>query len=343
MEPFGWFVALDRQGGGEDHGPQRLAILFIGGDGIASYDALYCQRDGTPPAFLAVIQDHGFGGNYNRFGQDGLLETVLEPGEEAAIVGRLRHAAGPSQSGLGGSVSTTDELCFGHESNIGHESSIWDRGKMVAESRQELFECQTAEQYEQIGRFVVEFEQACSWLRIGIIFSLHHDGLRTQRLAQILIDNTVMTAAPLIKAYDAIMTEIGVREDPVQKEVLDQVSKEFHALTSERNKVVHGLWFIGYASVDDQDFSKISGIKGNPSKKQGMNFQHLPKRVEEIAKLVERTKNLNELLIDIHALLTLQASEQGKVKFENSLTKEGDTWTSKRPERIRKDAETSGD
>ena len=76
VEPFGWFVALDRQGGGEGHGPRRLAILFIGGDGIASYDALYCQRDGTPPAFLAVIQDHGFGGNYNRFGQDGLLELV---------------------------------------------------------------------------------------------------------------------------------------------------------------------------------------------------------------------------------------------------------------------------
>ena len=109
--------------------------------------------------------------------------------------------------------------------------------KWLQKSRQELFECQTAEQYEQIGRFVVEFEQACSWLRIGIIFSLHHDGLRTQRLAQILIDNTVMTAAPLIKAYDAIMTEIGVREDPVQKEVLDQVSKEFHELTSERNKL----------------------------------------------------------------------------------------------------------
>ena len=69
---------MDRQGGSEDHGPRRLATLFIGGDGIASYDALYCQRDGTPPPFLAVIQDHGFGGNYNRFGQNGLLELVAE-------------------------------------------------------------------------------------------------------------------------------------------------------------------------------------------------------------------------------------------------------------------------
>ena len=112
---------------------------------------------------------------------------------------------------------------------------------MIEESPKELFEYQTAAQYEQIGRFVVEFEQACWWLRVGIIFSLHRDGLRNQGLTQILINNNFMTAAPLIEAYDAIMTEIGVREDPIQKEVLDQVSKEFRALMSERNKVVHGL------------------------------------------------------------------------------------------------------
>lgn len=76
VEPFGWFVVLDRQGADDSHGPQRLAIVFIGGDGIASYDALYCQADGTPPPFLTVIQDCGFGGNFDRFGRCGLLERI---------------------------------------------------------------------------------------------------------------------------------------------------------------------------------------------------------------------------------------------------------------------------
>ena len=76
VEPFGWFVTLDRQGDDEAHGPRRLAILFIGGDGIASYDALFCQTDGTPPPFLTVIQDHGFSSNYNSFGRHGLLELI---------------------------------------------------------------------------------------------------------------------------------------------------------------------------------------------------------------------------------------------------------------------------
>ncbi len=75
--PFAWFVAFDRQEGfGDDHGPERLAILFVGGDGVASYDALYCQEDGTPPPFLAVIQDHGFGGSYTSFGDGGILARI---------------------------------------------------------------------------------------------------------------------------------------------------------------------------------------------------------------------------------------------------------------------------
>ena len=92
---------------------------------------------------------------------------------------------------------------------------------MVEETRQQMFEYQTSKQYGQLGRFIVEFEQVCSWLRIGIISLLHRDGLKTQRLAQILIDNKFITAKPLIDAYDAIITELGVREDPIQREVLD--------------------------------------------------------------------------------------------------------------------------
>ena len=173
----------------------------------------------------------------------------------------------------------------------------------VAESRKELHDRQTAEQYEQIGRFVVEFEIACAEIRTGIIFLLHRDGLRTQRLAQILIDNNSMSAKPLIEAYEAITTEVGARTDPIQKDVLDQVCKEFRELTTERNRIVHAHWFIGYAAVNDPDFSKISGLKGNPSKREGMRFEHLPESVEEIADLVERASDLNERLRVLNARL----------------------------------------
>ncbi len=75
--PFGFLEILERDSGfGDEHGAQRLAILFLGADGIAAYDALFCQRTSVGPPFAVVLQDHGFGGNYNRFGEGGLLAAI---------------------------------------------------------------------------------------------------------------------------------------------------------------------------------------------------------------------------------------------------------------------------
>ena len=75
--PFGFLEILQRDSGlGDDHGPRRLAILFLGADGIATYDALFCQEHSISEPFAVVVQDHGFGGNYNRFGQGGILEGI---------------------------------------------------------------------------------------------------------------------------------------------------------------------------------------------------------------------------------------------------------------------------
>ena len=75
--PYAMFVVLKRDDDHDDsHGPMRLAILFIGGDGYATYDALYCQPDGTSPPFLVVIEDYGFGGNTDQFAAGGLLEKI---------------------------------------------------------------------------------------------------------------------------------------------------------------------------------------------------------------------------------------------------------------------------
>lgn len=75
--PFGFLEVLERDQELEDsHGARRLAILFLGADGIAAYDALFCQKGIVSAPFAVVVQDHGFGGNYNRFGRDGLLERI---------------------------------------------------------------------------------------------------------------------------------------------------------------------------------------------------------------------------------------------------------------------------
>ena len=74
---FGFLEILERDPEFDDgHGARRLAILFLGADGIAAYNALFCQEGNVAVPFAVVVQDHGFGGNYDRFGRGGLLEGL---------------------------------------------------------------------------------------------------------------------------------------------------------------------------------------------------------------------------------------------------------------------------
>ena len=45
-------------------------------DDIASYDALFANKDFK--ISVALIQDHGFGGNYDRFGKGVLMEKITK-------------------------------------------------------------------------------------------------------------------------------------------------------------------------------------------------------------------------------------------------------------------------
>lgn len=74
--PYGFIEVLERRPGFDDtHGPKRLAILFLCADGVAAYDALFCQVKAKPP-FAIVLQDHVYGGNWTWFGRGGSLEQL---------------------------------------------------------------------------------------------------------------------------------------------------------------------------------------------------------------------------------------------------------------------------
>jgi hypothetical protein len=76
--PFGFVQVLQRNDDLDDaHGASRLAILFLGADAVAAFDALFCQSEGRAP-FALVVQDHGLGGNYSSFRRNGLLAKVAE-------------------------------------------------------------------------------------------------------------------------------------------------------------------------------------------------------------------------------------------------------------------------
>jgi hypothetical protein len=74
-----WYVFDREPHFGEDHGPARFSLIYICGDGVATYQAIYCRQK-VAPEILAIVQPGtGFGGNYTDFRDpNGLLAwTVL--------------------------------------------------------------------------------------------------------------------------------------------------------------------------------------------------------------------------------------------------------------------------
>ena len=64
---FAHWVVFERNANrGEEHGPERFSLLFICGEGLATFQQLYCSR-GLAPRMLCFIQCWGFAGNWTNF------------------------------------------------------------------------------------------------------------------------------------------------------------------------------------------------------------------------------------------------------------------------------------
>lgn len=76
-EPYCCTVVLQREDGfGEDWGAERFAVTFLCADGIAAYYQLFCRQYKKAP-WIFLLQDHGFGGNYDSFGKGGMLDRII--------------------------------------------------------------------------------------------------------------------------------------------------------------------------------------------------------------------------------------------------------------------------
>ena len=61
----------------EEWGAERFAITFLYADGIATYYQLFTKQFEKSP-WIFLLQDHGFGGNYDKFGRGGLLDAIIK-------------------------------------------------------------------------------------------------------------------------------------------------------------------------------------------------------------------------------------------------------------------------
>ena len=61
----------------ESYGAERFALLYINDDGIKLYDALWGSKKYKAP-FACLMEDYGFGGNYDSFGNGGHMEAIAK-------------------------------------------------------------------------------------------------------------------------------------------------------------------------------------------------------------------------------------------------------------------------
>ena len=75
-EPYCFMTVFERDSDKDDDwGAERFAFAFLFSDGIETYRKVFCDKYHKAP-YLILIQDHGFGGNYDRFGRGGLLDQI---------------------------------------------------------------------------------------------------------------------------------------------------------------------------------------------------------------------------------------------------------------------------
>ncbi len=65
----------------ESWGAKRIAVTFLYADGIQTYKQLFVKQYKKAP-WLFLLQDHGFGGNYDRFGRGGMLDRIIQKEED---------------------------------------------------------------------------------------------------------------------------------------------------------------------------------------------------------------------------------------------------------------------
>lgn len=79
-EPFAIWALYRRQPKyDDDHGPTGFSLLYIGGDGVATYHALFFASQITPAVICLIQPGTGWGGNWTDFNApDGILARFVQ-------------------------------------------------------------------------------------------------------------------------------------------------------------------------------------------------------------------------------------------------------------------------
>lgn len=195
----------------------------------------------------------------------------------------------------------------------------------INEDQQAKIKAQIEGQYAALGKFIQEFGQICNGLRMSFNFLLQFQGLKDQNIAQIIIHNKAITAAPLLEIMAALAGRL-IGEDAIGMEILKQIKKRFLDLIEIRNEFAHGDWYIGWGNAEKSDYSEMDAHILKTSKK-GIKVKTLPKSEQELLTLVEECKQVNTLCMRFFFGVSM-----GHEPIKNFTKDKNGQWLPHRPE-----------
>ena len=180
--------------------------------------------------------------------------------------------------------------------------------KTMDEDTKKKYEEQTEDLYAALGKFAVEFEHICHYLRLIIMAILDNEGLHNEKVMQILLAD--LTADPLRTLVMSLVAETQDVSD-VEKKIISMILNRVQNLTKTRNDVLHGTWYIGWAAAGDDEFTGAPGIKIKKNKKGAApkTFDWKAKDFEELSADAVELWNL---------LARLNGCISGSFKIENN-------------------------
>jgi len=199
--------------------------------------------------------------------------------------------------------------------------------------RQVKYAAQTEELYAGLGAFVAAFEQVIHTMRNVLVMVLSHDYQSQQLIRPAYAE---LTAAPLTSTFQATlarMIEFSELDDSGKengKRILASVCNQIRAMTETRNEIVHGTWFIGWASETQDDFSIASGFK-EKNTKEGAAHTDIGRTRADFDSLVDRCHELLDLANRIRGVLLLNRPFSTSFIWNGKLASLGTLqWTFKR-------------
>lgn len=159
----------------------------------------------------------------------------------------------------------------------------------------DIYDKNTREQYEALGRFVEAFERMVHELRGISIEILQRDNDKHADLVAVPFHHYALTAKPQFEIMRALVAELltqkfgqlSVKERDTFFSVLAVIAGEYSKLSEIRNNLLHGTWFIGFMSYEDPNAANFT-VNKYKTTKIGLMKEEVPKDAAELLNLRDR-------------------------------------------------------